>query len=341
VSVRRERWSCECAFFTTTGLRCIHILAVQLRAGFSAQSRSGSGTLDCERCRSRRVVRDGRRPARGGFLQRYRCQSCGARFTGREGFQRRRTAVEQIAIALDLHFRGLSIRRVADHLAQVYGTSVAPSTVYDWIASYSRRAVAWMDRLSAQTGERWHVDETVISVNGRPRYLWNVIDADTRFLLATEVSRVRGVREVRRLMARAKEATPDRPMEVRSDGMPWYRTGIGRELAYRSGAQVVNPHHRVRSIRAKVSNNLVERLHGTVKDRIKVLRGFDSGPTARTWIEGFRVDYNMVRPHQQLGTTPAKAAGLGDHAGFRWKEILLQAARRVPRGEVELVFVVE
>ncbi|MGA8276146.1 MAG: DDE-type integrase/transposase/recombinase [Thermoplasmata archaeon] len=245
-----------------------------------------------------------------------------------------------VALALDLYFRGLSLRKVAAHLKQVYGLSVAPMTIYGWIVRSTPRAAKWMDSRGARTSERWHVDETVVSSNGNPRWVWNVEDAATRFLMATHVTKLRRARDARVLLRRAKSATPDRPLTVLTDGLPAYRKSIGRELAFRSGSEVVNPHSRVPSIRAKKSNNLVERLNGTEKERIKVTRGFHGKNGAKLFVEGFRVHYNMVREHQTLGTTPGVAAALPDPGGFRWKEIIERSSEPVPRGQVELVFVV-
>ncbi len=197
-----------------------------------------------------------------------------------------------------------------------------------------------MDSLGARTGDQWHVDETVVTSNGNPRWVWNLEDAATRYLMATHVTKLRRVRDARVLIRRAKQATPDRPLAVLSDGLPAYRTAIGRELAFRSGAEVVNPHHRVPSIRAKVSNNLVERLHGTEKERIKVMRGFHGNKGPTSILEGFRVHYNLVRTHGALGVTPGVAAGLPDPGSFRWNEILRDSARSVPKGQAEIVFLV-
>ena len=122
--------------------------------------------------------------------------------------------------------------------------------------------------------------------------------------------------------------------------MPAYRKAIGQELWFRSGAEVVNPHVRVPSIRAKKSNNLVERLNGTEKERTKVMRGLHGRRGPKILMEGFRVHYNLVRPHSALGTTPGVAAGLPDLGGFRWKEILKRAAQSIPRGQAEIEFVV-
>jgi transposase-like protein len=197
-----------------------------------------------------------------------------------------------------------------------------------------------MDSLGARTGEQWNIDETVVTSDGDPRWAWNVIDAGSRFLLATHVTRLRRVQDARVAIRSAKLATPDRPLRVLTDGLAAYKKAIGRELAFRRGSEVVNPHVKVPSIRAKVSNNLVERLHGTEKDRIKVLRGFHGRKGPELFMEGFRVHYNLVQPHGELGTTPGTAAGLPVPGRFRWKGSVELAERPVPAGEVELTLVV-
>jgi transposase-like protein len=295
---------------------------------------------ECRACGSDLVIRFGRRHNLSGAVNRYLCKSCGIRFTHRPGELRLRYNSRIVALALDLYFRGLSLRKVSDHLRQAYGVSVSPGTIYGWIRRYVPEAARWMDSLQPRTGEQWNIDETVVASDGNPRWVWNVVDASTRFLLATHVSRLRRVRDAGLVIRRAKGATPDRPLEVRTDGMPAYRKAIGGELWFRSGSEVVNPHLRVPSIRAKKSNNLVERLHGTEKERIKVTRGFHGRKGPKLMMEGFRVHYNLVRPHESLGTTPGVAAGLPDPGGFRWKAILQDSARKVPKNQAEIVFVV-
>lgn len=341
VAVRRDRWSCSCAFHRSSRSSCIHILAVRFRAGLDGGSRVRTPAPSCVGCGSVRVIRFGRRHNRKAVVARYRCNDCGRRFTLRDGVPRSRYDNTTVAFALDLYYRGLSLRAVADHLRQAHGVEVAPATIYGWIERYAPRAAGWMDSLGARTGERWHVDETVAKVDGQPRWIWNAVDATTRFLVATQMTRLRRLRDVRRLMQRAKRATADRPLAVLTDGMPAYRQAIGRELAFRADGEVVNPHRRVPSIRAKTSNNLVERLNGTEKDRLRTMRGLHGDRAPVALIEGWRAHYNLVRTHSTIGTTPGQAAGLPNLGRFRWKEILRRSAERVPARTVEIEFVVE
>lgn len=63
----------------------------------------------------------GKRQTNLGAIRRFLCKSCGFRSTGRDGFQRRRSDPEKIALALDLYFRGMSVRKLAEHFRQVHG----------------------------------------------------------------------------------------------------------------------------------------------------------------------------------------------------------------------------
>jgi transposase-like protein len=48
------------------------------------------------------------------------------------------------------------------------------------------------------------------------------------------------------------------------------------------------------------NNNVVERLHGTIKERTKVKRGLDNDKSAEDMMEANRVYYNYLRSHQAL-----------------------------------------
>lgn len=328
VSRFRDSFSCECPFYAETKRACIHLIAVRLKIGVQEKAAPAVSGPACERCQSGDVTLKGKRYNKSGVIRRYLCKSCGYRFTGRDGFQRRRADPEKIALALDLYFRGMSVRKVAEHFAQVHSLQVSPTTIYSWLVRYSRLAAEWMDAQGAGTGNRWHIDETVVSIDGKRHYVWNVLDAKTRFLLATHVSRDRGMADTRAPLHKAKAVADSNPDQIFSDGMGAYPRAIHNEF----GRGSYSPHHRVPSIRAPESNNLVERLHGTEKERIKVMRGFDNARGTAALMEGFRTHYNMVRDHQTLGTTPGDAAGLPVLSGFRWMEVLRQATKAKEAG---------
>ncbi len=349
--VKKEgpKWSCDCPFYAATGLVCVHVFAVRIRDGLQESgAKAEPSKTTCEACRSPDVVCQGIRRNKSGDVQRYFCKSCGRRFVGRDGFQRRRADPEKIALALDLYFRGLSVRKVSEHFRQVYGLIISHVAVYRWVVHYGTLAARWMDAQGARTGDRWHIDETVVNVNGENTYLWNVLDSESRFLLATHISHNRSLANTRAPLRKAKHATADRPFEVMSDGMNAYPVAIGKELGRKATATDLglaaptgwspikkngrlNPHHRVPSIRAPESNNRIERFHGTEKERTKVMRAFDSESGSSALMEGFRANYNLQRAHQTLGMTPGEAAGIPTGAGFRWRKVIEEATKAMSR----------
>lgn len=232
----------------------------------------------------------------------------------------------------------MSVRKVREHLGQVERLHVSHMTAYRWIVHYSKLAVEWMDAQGAQTSDRWHVDETVVNVKGKYEYLWNVLDHETRFILATHVSESRSPADTRAPLHKAKAVTPDRRVDVLTDGMKTYPEAVKKELGRKTTplddpkfvkgqGMWFNPHKRVPSIRAKESNNPIERFHGTEKERFKVMRAFDGEPGTAPLAEGLRVHYNLVRTHQALDMTRGEGAGIPVGNGFRWKRIIEEATR--------------
>ena len=340
VTENAGRWSCECDFYSATSMTCIHIVAVRYKVGFEESAPViAEAKIMCDGCGSAEVTCHSVRHNKSGDVQRYSCASCGRRFVGRVGFNRRANPMN-IARALDLYFRGMSVRKVREHLEQVERLRVSHMTVFRWVVHYSKLAAEWMDAQGARTSDRWHVDETVVDVNGRngplerprPRH---------RFLLATHISEDRSLANARVPLAKAKRATPDRPVDVLTDGMTSYPEAVSKELGRRAtplddpklvhGSSWYSPHRRVPSIRAPESNNRIERFHGTEKERFKVMRAFDGKPGTAALAEGLRVHYNLVRDHQALGKTPGEAAGIPVGNGFRWRTIIETAVKAKAR----------
>ncbi|KXB02194.1 hypothetical protein AKJ43_02295, partial [candidate division MSBL1 archaeon SCGC-AAA261D19] len=62
------------------------------------------------------VIKKGFRYNQSGPVQRYKCKRCGVKFVKRTAFVGMKNKAKVVATALDLYFRGLSLRQVAEHL---------------------------------------------------------------------------------------------------------------------------------------------------------------------------------------------------------------------------------
>src|SRR5690606_13301448 len=78
-------------------------------------------------------------------------------------------------------------------------------------------------------------------------------------------------------------------------------------------------------IQARTTNNIVERLHGTLKDRLRPMRGLKNIEASKILLDGYVVNYNYVRKHQTIKKTPAQAAGIQITNG--WSELIDRATQ--------------
>jgi transposase InsO family protein len=87
------------------------------------------------------------------------------------------------------------------------------------------------------------------------------------------------------------------------------------------------------SVRNQRLNSKVERLHGTIREREKVMRGMQTKETSQKIVEAMRIHYNYLRVHSTLNKTPAQKAGIQlDLRGNKIEGIIRLAASDKRRG---------
>ena len=159
-------------------------------------------------------------------------------------------------------------------------------------------------RVKADVGEHWVADEMVVRVGGQQVWLWNVMDAKTRYILAARLSRQRNLKDAIALFKKAKANANKEPKTIRTDGLAAYPDGI--KTVFHNTQHVVSE-----GVHEEVNNNLSERLQGSFRQRIKTQRGMEKRLTAQEYVDGWVLDYNFFKKHESLGgDTPADAAGV-------------------------------
>lgn len=255
----------------------------------------------CKFCGSRRIVRYGHYQKR----QRWFCKDCKRKFADNDAPPNMKTPTIQIASALSMFYEGMSLNAIRRHLEQMYHNYPSDSTVYGWIVKYTKVAVAKAKGVKVVVGDVWIADETVLKISGRNMWFWDIIDRRTRFLLASYLSTTRGTRDARTLMERARVRAKKTPKVVITDRLASYLDGI--ELTF--GAHT--KHIASKGFEIQPNTNIIERFHGSLKARTKVLRGLKKRETAKLLLDGWLVHYNFFRPHESLGNkTPAEKAGV-------------------------------
>jgi len=237
-------------------------------------------------------------------IQRFYCRDCKRKFAGNYALPKMKSPVTHVGDALQSYFSGMSLNEVRYNIQQQHGYLPSASTIYRWLDRFIKAAKDKVKDIHPKVGDKWIADETVLKIGGKKYWLWDIIDSQSRFLLASHLSPSRSAREALTLMDKAEARADKTPKVVYTDGLGSYVDGI--ERAYGADAK-----HRVGSpFDTQVNTNLIERFQGTLKDRTKIIRGLKKPETARKFLEGWLINYNYFRPHISLnGLTPAQKAG--------------------------------
>jgi len=218
-----------------------------------------------------------------------------------------------------MYYSGMSIKDIKGLLRQEHNNDPSKKTIFSWIDKYSDLAVETArDYKPQKTGTKWIADETVFRIGGQNVWMYDIIDADTRFLLATRITTSRTTKDAELLMLDAEKTAGITPKEVLTDANRSYDEGI--ELAFGGDTE----HIKTRPFAEGDNTQLIEHWHETLKERTEVMKGLKTIDSANHFIAGFLVDYNYFKPYESLdGRTPAQEAGI-KFPYSNWAEIIRQ-----------------
>jgi transposase-like protein/predicted SprT family Zn-dependent metalloprotease len=331
VSQVDHEWVCECPDNKFRSVKCKHVFAVE----FSIALRNAVGQVRiepivnlqvCQICGSNKVVKDGLRHNKYGDIQVYYCKSCGEHFTINLGFERMKSTPQIITSALQLYFSGTSLRKCAEFL-KLQGVKVSYVAVYKWINKYVALMDKYIEKLTPQVSGTWRADELWLKIKGDKKYLFAIMDDETRYWIAQEVAGSKYKHDARKLFHLAKKVTGKKPETIITDGLPAYHDAYKKEFW-----TLKNPrtkHVNAIKFRGDMNNNKMERFNGEVRDREKVIRGLKKDDTPI--LKGYQLFHNFIRPHEALdGKTPADACGLKVEGQNKWITLIQNASQKNP-----------
>jgi len=283
----------------------------------------------CRFCNSVDLLRWGYRKTRQGKKSVFKCRTCGRRFVVDEGFLKSRYDPKIVTLCLDMYFKGASYRKITQHVAQFYGIKVSQVTVLKWVRKFSELLDTYTTKLQPELSGVWNCDEMKTKmaheepINGERFYwLWNALDNQSRYLVASHLTRGRTHKDAHAFFEVAKAQAKKDPKVIFTDGLDSYRAEYNpiREAP----AHIANV-----GIRSHIGNHRVERLHNSIREREKVMRHLKKAKSAEKVFKGYRAYYNFVRPHMALENhTPAQAAAIPIELGTnKWLDLIRQAAR--------------
>ncbi len=229
-----------------------------------------------------------------------------------------------ITSAMQLYFTRESYRGVQKFL-KLQGVNMSYVSVYNWVKKYTKLMDNYLSMITPQVGEKWHADEVWLKVKGDRKYLFVMMDNETRFWIAQEIADSKFKHDAQSLLKMGKEVTKKIPFVFVTDGLPACNSAFKKEFAPKNFLHKPSKHIKEVHFRNQVANNNIqERLNWEFGDREKVFRGLkkDDSPA----ISGIQIYHNYVRPHKGLDwDTPASRAGIDIKGDNKWVTIIQNA----------------
>jgi len=321
-------WLCTCPDFVNRNVQCKHIWAVQISQAVRREVEARviepiTGIHGCLFCKSEQIIKWGLRHNKYGDIQRFSCKSCGKSFTVNIGFERMKHNPQAVTTAMQLYFSGESLRNVARSL-RLLGTQVSHQTIYRWIAKYTALMSKYLDKITPQVSDTWATDELFLKIRGNLKYLYAMMDEQSRYWIAQEVADTKYTADVRPLFRLAKAVAGKTPRTLVSDGAANFHEAYLQEF-YTMKRETRTEHIRHVRLAGDWNNNKMERMNGEIRDREKVMRGLERKDSPI--LAGYQLFHNFIRPHKALDyRTPAEAAGIQVRGRDKWLTIIQNAA---------------
>ncbi len=327
-------WSCSCEDHNFRKICCKHIHAVEISLNLHQKVKDdvviSEVVIDCcKYCKSQNIVKRGIRKNKSGNIQIFCCKDCTRKFSINLGFEGMRATPDQITMAMNLRFNGESSRKVA-HSLTLTGVKISHITVQNWNKKYVNLMEKYLDKITPQVGEQWRTDELYLKIKGDKKYLFAMLDSETRFWLSQMVSEHKGHDDVSPMFVQAKKKAKKVPKTLISDGAANFHHAWKKQYKAKNYLHKKTEHRRHIHLSGDMNNNQMESFNSnTLRMREKVTRGIKKDDSAI--LKGMQIHHNYIRPHQGLdGDTPADRSGIKIMGDNKWKTIIQNASSKSP-----------
>jgi len=199
-------------------------------------------------------------------------------------YRRHRFPSEVISHCVWLYFRfSISYRDVEEMMA-VRGLTLTYETIRHWCLKFGQTYANGLRRRSARPGDRWHLDEVFLRINGRVHYLWRAVDQDGD-VLDILVQSHRDKKAAKKFFRKLLKTLRYVPRALITDKLRSYSAAKAELLPG------------VEHLAQKYQNNRAENSHQPTRLREKVMRRFKSAGYAQRFLSAF----GIINSHFRVG----------------------------------------
>jgi putative transposase len=206
---------------------------------------------------------------------------------GTSTYKRHRFPTEIISHCVWLYFRfSLSYRDVELLMAE-RGVIVSYESIRQWCLKFGDEYAQKLRKRRGKPGDKWHIDEVFIKINGKTHYLWRAVDQDG-MVLDILVTKRRNKEAAKRFFLKLLKGLKYEPHVIITDKLRSYGAAIRDVL----------PH--VEHRQHKGLNNRAENSHRPTRRREKVMQRFKSMKQAQRFLSPFGLIYEHFKPKRHL-----------------------------------------
>jgi putative transposase len=154
------------------------------------------------------------------------------------------------------------------------GVIVSHESIRQWCAKFGQTYANGLRRRRARPGDKWHLDEVFITINGKTHYLWRAVDQHGNVLDILVTSRG-DTRAAMRFFRKLLTGLESVPRVLITDKLGSYQAAQRRVLR--------SVEHR----RSKDLNNRAENSHQPARQRERAMKKFTSAGHTQRFLSAF------------------------------------------------------
>ena len=207
--------------------------------------------------------------------------------TSSERYKNHRFPGEIISHGVWLYYRFTLSYRDVEELLFERGITVSHEAIRKWCRKFGQDYTNRLRRRRPQPGDKWHLDEVFLTINGKRHYLWRAVDQDDN-VLDILVQRRRNTQAAKKFFRQLLQGLTSVPRVIITEKLKSYGAAK-REIL--PGVE----HRQSRSL-----NNRCENLHRPTRQRERRMQGFKSPGHAQRFLSAYGPIAQHFRPRRHL-----------------------------------------
>jgi putative transposase len=208
-------------------------------------------------------------------------------FTSTNSYKHHRFPAEIISHGVWLYYRFCLSYRDVEELLFARGVIVTYEAIRKWCLQFGQAYANQLRRRRPRPGDKWHLDEVFLTINGARHYLWRAVDQDGNILDILVQSR-RNKKAAKKFFRKLLKGLTYVPRVIITDKLK--SSGAAKQEMLPS---VEHRQHRY-------LNNRAENSHQPTRQRERRMQGFKSPGHAQRFLSAYGPIAQHFRPRRHL-----------------------------------------